>query len=58
MSSLVRTGGWTAPGAVRTFASGFDNPIGLAFDSAGNLYVANSGNNTVSEVRLWVARRP
>ena len=34
---------------VSTFASGFNNPFGLAFD-AGNLYVANDGNNTVSEV--------
>ena len=35
---------------VSTFASGFNQPDGLAFDSAGNLYVANVGNNTVSEV--------
>ena len=26
------------------------HPDGLAFDAAGNLYVANSGNDTVSEV--------
>ena len=26
---------------VRTFASGFYSPVGLAFDAAGNLYVAN-----------------
>ncbi len=35
---------------VSTFASGFDSPYGLAFDSAGNLYVANYNNNTVSQV--------
>ena len=40
----------TPAGAVSTFASGFNVPDGLAFDSAGNLYVANYGNNTVSEV--------
>ena len=33
---------------VGTFASGFSSPQGLAFDAAGNLYVANAGN--VSEV--------
>ena len=25
-------------------------PIGLAFDAAGNLYVANNGNNTITKV--------
>ncbi len=35
---------------VSTFASGFSDPQGLAFDAAGNLYVANDGNNTVSKV--------
>ena len=39
----------TPAGVVSTFASGFSDPDGLAFD-AGNLYVANVGNNTVSEV--------
>jgi Immunoglobulin I-set domain/Immunoglobulin domain len=48
-------------GAISTFASGFNfgNPSGatpyisnslLAFDSNGNLYVANTGNGTVSKV--------
>ena len=41
----------TPAGAVSTFvSSGLDYPEGLAFDAAGNLYVANSGNNTISEV--------
>ena len=35
---------------VRPFASGFNGPAGLAFDPAGNLYVANTGNGTVSKV--------
>ena len=29
--------------------TGLDGPAALAFDSSGDLYVANSGNNTVSE---------
>jgi sugar lactone lactonase YvrE len=33
-----------------TFASGFNDPTGLAFDPAGNLYVANNETSTVSEV--------
>ena len=40
----------TPAGAVSTFARGFLAPRGLAFDAAGNLYVANGGNGTVSEV--------
>ena len=36
---------------VSTFVSnGLDEPVALAFDSAGNLYVANAGNNTISKV--------
>ena len=38
----------TPAGVVSTFATGFDSdPDGLAFDSAGNLYVANYGDGTV-----------
>jgi len=35
---------------VSTFASGFNNPAGLAFDAAGNLYVANAAGGTISKV--------
>ncbi len=31
------------------FASGLDNPQSLAFDTNGNLYVSNYGNNTIEE---------
>ena len=37
-------------GSVSVFASGFNEPEGLAFDSLGNLYVANYGNGVVSKV--------
>ena len=37
-------------GAASTFASGLNAPNGLAFDGSGNLYVANSGDGTVSKV--------
>ena len=42
----------TPAGVVSTspFASGFNHPIGLAFDAAGNLYVAKAGDGTVSKV--------
>ena len=33
-------------------SSGLDAPIGLAFDSAGDLFIANSGNSTVSKLVL------
>jgi hypothetical protein len=35
---------------VSTLDAGFDQPAGLAVDAAGDLYVANYGNGTVSEV--------
>ena len=36
---------------VTTFVgSGLSAPVALAFDAAGNLYVANYGNNTISKV--------
>jgi hypothetical protein len=39
-----------AGGTPSTLATGFNGSWGLAFDSAGNLFVANEGNNTVSVV--------
>jgi DNA-binding beta-propeller fold protein YncE len=41
---------YAATYTVTTFASGFNDPTALAFDSSGNLYVANYGTNTVSKV--------
>ena len=32
-----------------TLSAGISNPLGIAFDSAGNLYVANSGTGNVEE---------
>jgi len=40
----------TSTGVVSTFASGFDQPRGLAFDRNNNLYVTNYGNGTISKV--------
>lgn len=36
-------------GAQTTVGSGFSYPVAVAFDSAGNLYVANAGNGTIQE---------
>ena len=41
----------TPAGAVSTFvSSGLDEPEGLAFDAAGNLYVANFKSGTISKI--------
>ena len=49
----------TSDGVVSVFASsGLNNPRGLAFDSAGNLYVANNGSNTVEKSGAARSRRP
>jgi len=34
-------------GVVSVFATGLNHPMGLAFDSSGNLYVADSGNSQI-----------
>ena len=51
---LLTAGALTPPGippTVSTFvSSGFSLPQGLAFDAAGNLYVANFDKNTISKV--------
>ena len=40
----------TATGQITTFGSRFNQPQALAFDAQGNLYVGDSGANTVSRV--------
>ncbi|OEK02874.1 hypothetical protein BFP97_15670 [Roseivirga sp. 4D4] len=37
-------------GQVTTFVSGMSSPVGVVFDSEGNLYVANCGDNTIKKV--------
>jgi len=39
----------TTGGAQSTFASGLSNPFGLAFNSAGNLFVADNGSGNIYE---------
>jgi len=36
--------------ATSFLTTGLSNPVGMAFDASGNLYVANYGSNTVSKV--------
>jgi len=37
-------------GAQVTVGSGFSDPVAVAFDSSGNMYVASAGNNTIEEL--------
>src|ERR1035441_4574991 len=43
------TAGYTGDKAAATAAT-FDLPAGLAFDSAGNLYIADTGNNVIRKI--------
>ena len=50
----------TPSGAVSTFVDnthGLSSPSALAFDSSGNLFVANSTNNTIDKVTPPLRRR-
>ncbi len=47
---LTATGGGSAVTTYVPASAGLYDPTGLAFDSSGNLYVANYNSNTVSEV--------
>lgn len=50
ITSVVKTFDLTTGNALADFATSADgllNPVGIAFDSAGNLFVANAGNSTV-----------
>ncbi len=49
-NAVVRIAPGGGSGSVTTFATGFNQPYGLTFDSAGVMYVANAGNGTVSKV--------
>ena len=49
----------TPGGVVSTFvAAGLNRPAGLAFDTSGNLYVANAGDNTVSKIAVVATLTP
>ncbi len=50
ITSTVKTFDLTTGNALADYATSADgllNPVGIAFDSAGNLFVANAGNTTV-----------
>ena len=49
-TTTTASGTFSVTQTVSTFASGFNNPAGLAFDAAGNLYVANAAGGTISKV--------
>jgi len=49
-TTIAGTAGTTGSGDGLGIAALFNKPAGVAVDSAGNVYVADSGNNTIREV--------
>ncbi|HYW48285.1 MAG TPA: hypothetical protein VE959_35805 [Bryobacteraceae bacterium] len=47
------TPGYSGDGKAATSAQ-LDNPMGIAFDGAGNLYIADSGNNCIRQVSAGI----
>ncbi len=45
-------------GVASVFASGFDIPTGMAFDSQANMLVANSNNGTITHVDARCCHKP
>jgi hypothetical protein len=50
-SATAGTNGFSGDGGLATLAA-FNNPTGLVFDAAGNLYIADTGNNRVRRINL------
>ena len=46
---LIYPQGGESSGPIGEIVNGISNPQGIAVDSAGTLYVANQGNNTITE---------
>jgi len=51
--ALRTLAGSTAPGSTNGFGSNarFNNPVGVAADGAGNIFVADTGNGTIRKIR-------
>jgi DNA-binding beta-propeller fold protein YncE len=47
VTTLAGWAGWAASADGTGSAAGFNNPFGVAVDSAGNLYVADTYSNTI-----------
>src|SRR5271169_6993300 len=49
LNSILRVDSSANESTFATAGSGLNYPLGLAFDSSGNLYVANAGSNVIEE---------
>ncbi|MEI6235746.1 MAG: Ig-like domain repeat protein [Planctomycetota bacterium] len=50
IASTATVGGVSSATSGSTYATGFNDPWGMAFDASGNLYVANNGGSSIIKV--------